>query len=41
VPLPNEARRAGSAQEMVEVLARGADDVTLEDDVTVVALRRL
>ncbi|HET9782751.1 MAG TPA: SpoIIE family protein phosphatase [Candidatus Dormibacteraeota bacterium] len=41
VQLPNEVRRAGSAQEMVDVLARGARDGTLADDVTVVALRRL
>jgi serine phosphatase RsbU (regulator of sigma subunit) len=41
VPLPNEARRASSAQEMVEILARGARDRTLADDVTVIALRRV
>jgi serine phosphatase RsbU (regulator of sigma subunit) len=41
VPLPNEARRASSVQEMVEILARGARDRTLADDVTVIALRRL
>jgi sigma-B regulation protein RsbU (phosphoserine phosphatase) len=41
VQLPVEARRAGSAQEMVDVLAQGARDRQLSDDVTVVALRRL
>ena len=41
VQLPGDVRRAGSAQEMVEILARGARDRVLADDVTVLALRRL
>jgi sigma-B regulation protein RsbU (phosphoserine phosphatase) len=41
VQLPYEARRAGSAQEMVDILAQGARNRDLFDDVTVVALRRL
>jgi serine phosphatase RsbU (regulator of sigma subunit) len=41
VQLPFEARQARSAQEMVDVLARGARDRELADDVTVLALRRL
>jgi serine phosphatase RsbU (regulator of sigma subunit) len=41
VQLPAEARRAGSAQEMVDLLAQGATDRQLADDVTVVVLRRL
>lgn len=41
VQLPVEARRAASAQEMVEVLAEGARDRQLPDDVTVVVLKRL
>ncbi|HET7338791.1 MAG TPA: SpoIIE family protein phosphatase [Candidatus Dormibacteraeota bacterium] len=41
VQLPNDVRRAGTAQEMVDVLARGARERALTDDVTVVALRRL
>jgi phosphoserine phosphatase RsbU/P len=41
VQLPGDVRRAGSAQEMVEILARGARDRALADDVTVLALRRL
>jgi phosphoserine phosphatase RsbU/P len=40
VQLPVEARQAASAQEMVDILARGARDRELMDDVTVVALRR-
>lgn len=40
VVLPYDARRAGSAQEMVDALAHGARDRNLFDDVTVVALRR-
>ena len=40
VPLPYEARRAASAQEMVDVLANGARGRDLADDVTVLALRR-
>jgi sigma-B regulation protein RsbU (phosphoserine phosphatase) len=41
VQLPGDVRRAGSAQEMVEILARGARERALTDDVTVLALRRL
>jgi serine phosphatase RsbU (regulator of sigma subunit) len=41
VQLPYDVRRAGTAQEMVDMLARGARDRDLFDDVTVVALRRL
>ena len=41
VQLPYEARRARSAQEMVDILAHGARDKDLFDDVTVLALRRL
>ncbi len=41
VQLPYEARRAASAQEMVDILAQGARNRELLDDVTVVALRRL
>jgi len=41
VQLPGEVRRAGSAQEMVDLLARGAREKALADDVTVLALRRL
>lgn len=41
VQLPYEARRAPSAQEMVDILAHGAPDRELFDDVTVVALKRL
>lgn len=41
VQLPGEVRRAGSAQEMVELMARGARGKELADDVTVLALRRL
>jgi len=41
VQLPFEARQAPSAQEMVEILARGARERELMDDVTVVALRRI
>ena len=40
VPLPYEARRAGTAQEMVDILAHGAKDKELFDDVTVLALKR-
>jgi len=40
VQLPYEARRAGTAQEMVDILAHGARDKDLFDDVTVVALKR-
>ncbi len=41
VQLPTEVRRAASAQEMVDILAQGARDKALFDDVTIVALRRL
>jgi serine phosphatase RsbU (regulator of sigma subunit) len=41
VQLPYEARRAQAAQDMVDILAQGARDKTLSDDVTVVALKRL
>jgi len=41
VQLPGDVRRAGSAQEMVDILARGARDRALADDVTVLALRCL
>ena len=39
--LPAEVRKATSAEEMVELLSRGAGDRQLTDDVTVVALRRV
>ena len=39
VQLPFEARQAGSAQEMVDILGRGSKGKELFDDVTVVALR--
>jgi serine phosphatase RsbU (regulator of sigma subunit) len=41
VQLPYEARLAGSAQELVDILARGSKSRALFDDVTVVALRRV
>lgn len=41
VLLPYDARRASSTQEMVDILAHGARDKELFDDVTVIALRRL
>jgi serine phosphatase RsbU (regulator of sigma subunit) len=41
VQLPYEARRAGTAQELVDILAHGARNKELFDDVTVLALRRL
>jgi phosphoserine phosphatase RsbU/P len=41
VQLPMEARRAVSAQQMVDVLAQGARNRDLFDDVTIVALKRL
>jgi phosphoserine phosphatase RsbU/P len=41
VQLPTDVRRAASAQEMVDLLARGARDRELADDVTVLALKRL
>jgi serine phosphatase RsbU (regulator of sigma subunit) len=40
VQLPYEARRAGTAQEMVDILAHGARNKDLFDDVTVLALKR-
>src|SRR5690242_5761819 len=40
VQLPMEARRAVSAQQMVDVLAQGARNRELFDDVTIVALKR-
>jgi sigma-B regulation protein RsbU (phosphoserine phosphatase) len=41
VPLPYEARRAGTAQELVDILAQGSKGRDLFDDVTVLALKRL
>ncbi len=41
VQLPADVRRASNAQQMVDLLARGAREKQLLDDVTVVALRRL
>jgi len=41
VQLPYEARRAGTAQELVDILAQGSKSRELFDDVTVLALRRL
>jgi sigma-B regulation protein RsbU (phosphoserine phosphatase) len=41
VQLPYEARRAGTAQELVDILASGSKNRVLADDVTVLALRRL
>jgi serine phosphatase RsbU (regulator of sigma subunit) len=41
VLLPYEARRAGSAQELVDILAQGSRTRDLFDDVTVLALRRV
>ena len=41
VHLPSDARRAASAQEMVDILASRARDKELFDDVTVVALKRI
>ena len=41
VHLPSDARRAASAQEMVDILASGAGDKELFDDVTVLALKRI
>jgi serine phosphatase RsbU (regulator of sigma subunit) len=41
VQLPYEARRAATAQEMVDILAQGAREKDLFDDVTVLALKRL
>jgi serine phosphatase RsbU (regulator of sigma subunit) len=41
VQLPYDARRAESAQAVVDILAQGARQRSLADDVTVVALRRV
>ncbi|HKW60708.1 MAG TPA: SpoIIE family protein phosphatase [Candidatus Dormibacteraeota bacterium] len=41
VQLPSEARRAATAQQMVDILAEGARERELADDVTVLALKRL
>jgi serine/threonine protein phosphatase PrpC len=41
VQLPMEARRAATAQQMVDVLAQGARNRDLFDDVTIVALKCL
>jgi len=41
VQLPSDARRAATAQEMVDILAHGAREKELFDDVTVLALKRL
>jgi serine phosphatase RsbU (regulator of sigma subunit) len=41
VQVAHEVRRSASAQEMVDILAQGARERELVDDVTVVALRRL
>ncbi|TMD11766.1 MAG: response regulator [Chloroflexi bacterium] len=41
VQLPYEVRRAQTAQEMVDILAQGARDQELFDDVTVLALKRI
>lgn len=41
VQLPYDARRAPSAQELVDILAQGSRGRDLADDVTVLALRRL
>jgi phosphoserine phosphatase RsbU/P len=41
VPLPYEARRAGTAQELVDILAQGSKGRDLFDDVTVLALKRV
>ena len=41
VPLPYDARRARTAQEMVDALAQGAASRELTDDVTVLALKRV
>lgn len=41
VQLPYDARRAGTAQEIVDILAQGARNKELFDDVTVLALRRI
>ena len=41
IQLPYDARRATNAQEMVDILAQGSRSRDLDDDVTVLALRRL
>jgi len=41
VQLPYEARQAGTAQELVDILARGSKGRDLFDDLTVLALRRV
>ena len=41
VHLPSDDRRAASAQEMVDILASGAREKDLFDDVTVLALKRI
>jgi phosphoserine phosphatase RsbU/P len=41
VPLPYDARRAATAQELVDIMARDARNGVLADDVTVLAMRRL
>jgi sigma-B regulation protein RsbU (phosphoserine phosphatase) len=41
VPLPYDARRAATAQELVDIMARDARNGVLADDVTVLAMKRL
>jgi sigma-B regulation protein RsbU (phosphoserine phosphatase) len=41
VPLPYDARRATTAQELVDIMARDARNGVLADDVTVLAMKRL
>jgi DNA-binding NarL/FixJ family response regulator len=41
VPLPYDARRSGTAQELVDIMAQDARIGVLADDVTVLAMRRL
>jgi len=41
VPLPYDARHAADIQDLVDILAQGAESRELMDDVTVLALRRL
>ena len=41
VPLPYDARRSASAQELVDIMARDARNGVLADDVTVLAMKRL
>jgi serine phosphatase RsbU (regulator of sigma subunit) len=41
VPLPFDARHAADIQDLVDILAQGAESRELTDDVTVLALRRL